>query len=96
MALAIDVLQSFVIARPRVEIDRGATATGDRSKHCRSVAPWPNRNPNVRSRNRTIRCDCGFSEIEIEIERKRERGESCLRLLENTINGRYFNDNKNR
>ena len=23
---------------------RYATAAGDRSKHCRSVAPWPNRN----------------------------------------------------
>ena len=46
MALAIDILQSFVIARPRVEIDRDMrpTAARDRSKHCRWVAPWPNRN----------------------------------------------------
>ena len=37
MAFAIDILQLFVIARPRVEIDHG-------SKNCRSVAPGPNRN----------------------------------------------------
>ena len=45
MALAVDILQSFVISRPRSR-DRSpyATSAGDRSKHCRSVAPWPNRN----------------------------------------------------
>ena len=54
MALAIDILQSFVT----VEIDRVA---GDRCKHCRSVALVQSQ-PIVRSRNRTIWCDCGFSE----------------------------------
>ena len=38
MALVIDILQSFVIARP------GVAAAGDRSKQCRMVAPWHNRN----------------------------------------------------
>ena len=44
--MALDILQSFVIAWPRAEIDRGMrlTAAGDRSKHCRSVAPWSIRN----------------------------------------------------
>ena len=45
MALAIDMFVSFVIARPRVEINwRMRPLLGDRSKHCRSFAPWPNRN----------------------------------------------------
>ena len=47
--LAIDILQSLVIARPRVRLiakdkSQYSTATGDRSRHFRSVAPWLNRN----------------------------------------------------
>ena len=46
--LAIDVLQSLVIARRRArpttkDQSQYATATGDRSRHCRSVVCWPNR-----------------------------------------------------
>ena len=56
MDLVIDLLQSVLIARPRVrpivrwpttsKKDRSqyATASGDRSKHCRSVARSPNHN----------------------------------------------------
>ena len=48
MALAIDIFVSFVIAADSATTRRDqspyATAAGDRSKHCRSFAPWPNRN----------------------------------------------------
>ena len=43
--LAIDIPQSFVISRPRVEIDRLCDhCWRSYSNHCRSVAHWPNRN----------------------------------------------------
>ena len=56
MALVIDLLQSVLIARPRVRPivwwpttskkyrSQYATSSGDRSKHCRSVARSPNHN----------------------------------------------------
>ena len=45
MALAID--NSPIVrdsANTRRDRSPYATAAGDRNKHCRSVAPWPNRN----------------------------------------------------
>ena len=59
MALAIDILKSFMIARPRVKIDRSryaTTADGDRSKNCRSVAT-PQSHRIVRFLDHTIGCD---------------------------------------
>ena len=55
MALAIDILQSSVIARPRVEIERGMrplleiVANIAHRSHLDPIAA-----------NRTIRCECGF------------------------------------
>ena len=58
IALSIDILQSFVIARPRVKIDRRmrplleiVANIADRS-HLGPIAT-----------NRTIRCDCGLRQI---------------------------------
>ena len=42
MALAIPIVRDS--ATTRRERSSYATAAGDRSKHCRSVAPWSNRN----------------------------------------------------
>ena len=49
-----------------------ATATGDRSKHCRSVAPWPNRNQSydpeiVRSGVTVALCEI-FTKLKMVIE----------------------------
>ena len=60
MVVAIDILQSSVIARPRVEIDRGVRPLLEIVETLPIGRALAQSQPIVRSRNRTIRCDCGF------------------------------------
>ena len=57
-AVAIDIFLSFVIARPRVEINHHMRPL---LEIVANIADRSHLGPIVRFRNRTIRCDCGFS-----------------------------------